>query len=193
METTNNNGIISFVGSNSGLWKVLSIQTVAGQPMEIATNVNIIKGDLNSILPVNSNWILRAFISNLRYTSKDEKIDLDQKSRGLDRPEFNHAALIPIKKSEEWWSLAQDERRKIFEDDSHHIQTSVKYLSVISRQLYHCKDLGEEFDFLTWFEFSAEHDNKFDELCDILRKTEEWKYVTREIDIRLEKDNSTNA
>lgn len=109
------------------------------------------------------------------------------KSRGLGRPEFNHSALIPIKKSDEWWALAQDERRRIFEEDSHHIRTSAKYLPFISRQLHHCKDLGEEFDFLTWFEFSLEHTYKFDELCEILRKTEEWKYVTREIDIRLKK------
>lgn len=153
MEISINDGIISFIGSKSGLWKVLSMETKAGHSMEMATNLDIFKGDINPSIKENSNWILRAFISNLRYTSKVEKAELNQKSRGLNRPEFNHAALIPIKKSDEWWALAQDERRKIFEDDSHHIQTTVKYLSVISRQLYHCKDLGEDFDFLTWFEF----------------------------------------
>ena len=147
----------------------------------------------NSIEKENPNWVLKGFISNLRYTSRNEKTDLDQKSRGLNRPEFNHAALIPIKKSEEWWLLAQDERRKIFEENSHHIGVSAKYLSLISRQLYHCRDLGEEFDFLTWFEFASEYDYKFDELCDILRKTDEWKYVVREIDIRLERSSGMDT
>ena len=193
METTTNNGIISFIGSNIGEWKVLSINTILGQPIEATEKIGVIKRNSNTLYSENSKWELNAFISNLRYTSKEEKIDLNQKSRGLGRPEFNYAALISIKKSEEWWALAQDERRKIFEEDSHHIQTSAKYLSVVSRQLHHCKDLDQEFDFLTWFEFSSEHASKFDELCDILRRTEEWKYVTREIDIRLEKDISTNA
>ncbi len=192
METTTNNGVISFIGSNMGEWKVLSINTILGQSIVVADKVSVIKRNSNTVYSENSKWELNAFISNLRYTSKEEKIELNQKSIGLGRPEFNYAALIPIKKSEDWWALAQDERRRIFEEDSHHIRTSAKYLSVISRQLHHCKDLGEEFDFLTWFEFSWELTYYFDEFCKILRETEEWKYVTPEIDIRLEKVISTN-
>jgi hypothetical protein len=180
-------GMISFVGAAQGLWNVIAMKTLAGEPIEPIRKIDIIKGEVPAPVNEKSTWILRAFISNLRYTSRSEKNDLDQKSKGLGRPEFNRAALIPIKKSKEWWLLAQDERRKIFEEDSRHIRTSANYLGVISRQLHHCRDIGEPFDFLTWFEFSSEHDNKFDELCDILRNTEEWKYVVREVDIRLEK------
>lgn len=187
MESTINNGIISFLGTNSGPWKVLSMQTISGVPMEMAPYLSISREAITSAEQEESRWILRAFISNLRYTAKTEKNILEQHSRGLALLEFNHAALIPIKKTQEWWALAQDERRKIFEEDSRHIEKSIKYLPVISRQLHHSKDLGETFDFLTWFEFSSEHDDAFDELCNILRKTEEWKYVNREVDIRLEK------
>src|SRR2546428_7160638 len=28
------------------------------------------------------------------------------------------------------------------------------YLPAIARRLYHCRDLGEPFDFLTWFEYA---------------------------------------
>ena len=43
----------------------------------------------------------------------------------------------------------------------------------------------QPFDFLTWFEFAPEDTIHFDQLLIELRKTEEWNYVDREIDIRL--------
>jgi hypothetical protein len=49
----------------------------------------------------------------------------------------------------------------------------------------HSRELGEPFDFLTWFEFAPEHRTMFDELVGMLRATEEWKYVDRELDIRV--------
>ena len=82
----------------------------------------------------------------------------------LGRPEATCAALIPIKKSAAWWELTQEERRQIFEDKSHHIAASLKYLPAIARQLYHCRDLGEPFDFLTWFEYAPAHADAFEEL-----------------------------
>ena len=97
------------------------------------------------------------------------------------------AALIPIKKAAAWWDLAQDERRTIFEDQSHHNAIGVHYLPAIARQLYHCRDLDEPFDFLTWFEYPASHAQAFEELVARLRATREWTYVEREVDIRLER------
>jgi hypothetical protein len=38
---------------------------------------------------------------------------------------------------------------------------------------------------LTWFEFGASDASAFDELVAELRATEEWRYVDREIDIRV--------
>ena len=58
----------------------------------------------------------------------------------------------------------------------------------IARRLHHGRDLGEPFDFLTWFEFAPEHASAFEELVDRLRETEEWAYAEREIDIRLAHD-----
>ncbi len=104
---------------------------------------------------------------------------------GLGRPEATRAALIPITKSAAWWDLPQDERRAIFEERSHHISASLKYLPLIARRLYDARELGGPFDFLTWFEFAPEHAGLFDELVAMLRATEEWRYVEREVDIRL--------
>ena len=91
----------------------------------------------------------------------------------------------PDPESADWWELTQEERRRIFEDQSHHIATGLKYLPEIARQLYHCRDLGEPFDFLTWFEYAPQHASRFEDLVRALRASEEWSYVEREVDIRV--------
>ena len=81
--------------------------------------------------------------------------------------------------------MTQNERRRIFEDKSRHIADSLKYLPAIARQLYHSRDLGGPFDFLTWFEYAPEHAERFEELVAMLRDSEEWGFVEREVDVRL--------
>jgi hypothetical protein len=185
MTTLKNNNLISFSGGDHGQWNVRSMATIAGNALVPVSRINVHKnGDPELI---NPKWTLSAFISNLRYTNRDEKTDLDKGSQPLGKEEHNYAALIPIKKSGEWWAMTQDERRKIFEEDSKHIASSMAYLPFVSRQLHHCRDLGEQFDFITWFEFSSGHENKFDALVNMLRKTKEWNYVIQEVDIRLER------
>ena len=50
------------------------------------------------------------------------KIELQEESN------TNYAkVLIPIRKNEAWWALAQDERRAIFEERSHHIAIGLEY------------------------------------------------------------------
>lgn len=136
---------------------------------------------------INLSWVLKGFNSNLRYTTRPEKEILDKEPSILNKPENTFGAMIPLKKSEAWWLMTQEERRKIFEEDSMHIRIGANYLSTVSRKLYHSRDIGEHFDFITWFEFKPENANLFDELLDALRKTEEWKYVIGEIDIRIKK------
>ena len=135
-----------------------------------------------------TSWRLAGVASHLRYTERAEKARLDAVRAEIGRPEATYAALIPIKKSAAWWELTQEERRQIFEDKSQHIAASLKYLPAIARQLYHCRDLGEPFDFLTWFEFEPAHAEMFEELVGMLRATEEWNYVEREVDIRMERE-----
>lgn len=185
MDSAFDQKIISFVGSNEGLWKVSKIETREGEALPTVKTIDIHKKNIETDL--NEGWVLKAFISNLRYTNREEKTELDKNSKPLGQPEYDRAAFIPLKKSDEWWSLTQDERRKIFEEDSKHIQVSSKYLAYVSRQLHHSRDLGQPFDFLTWFEYSSAHEEQFEELCYTLRKAEEWKYVIRDIDFRMYK------
>ena len=93
--------------------------------------------------------------------------------------------MIPIRKSAAWWDLAQDERRAIIEERSHHISDGMRYLPAIARRLYQSRELGEPFDFLTWFEYAPADAQAFEEITALLRATEEWRYVEREVDIRL--------
>jgi len=74
----------------------------------------------------------------------------------------------------------------VFEGQSQHTAIGLEYLPAIARQLYHCRDLGEPFDFLTWFEYAPEHADAFEALVARLRGTREWSYVEREVDIRLQ-------
>jgi len=104
------------------------------------------------------------------------------------RLESTRAALIPIAKSEAWSSLAQDERRAIFEKQSRHIAIGLDYLPAVARRLYPYRELSEAFDFLTWFEYAPEHEAGFEELVGRLRDTDEWRYVDRDLDIRLSRE-----
>jgi hypothetical protein len=60
----------------------------------------------------------------------------------------------------------------------------MEYLPAVARRLHHSRELGEPFDFLTWFEYAPENAEAFEELVCRLRSTAEWRYVEREVDIR---------
>ena len=91
-----------------------------------------------------------------------------------------------------WWSLTQDERRAIFEENSRHNKIGLDYLPAIARRLHHCRDLttAEPFDFITWFEFAEKDTAAFDQLLTQLHATEEWNFVDREVDIRVVREKS---
>ena len=180
------NRLINFIGGDKGIWNVTRIESVTGNSIVSVPMLDVVEGSL-SAADTKGSWVLQGIRSNERYVKKEEQEILNKKSPPLDRPESNCAALIPIKKSSTWWDLSQEERRNIFEEQSHHIMLGLDYLPAIARRLYHCRDLYEEapFDFLTWFEYSETDSELFEELVFNLRKTEEWNYVEREIDIRL--------
>ena len=177
----------AFIGGQTGKWHVRSMRTVRGLALADALHLDIVPAQ-GAAPPASANWTLHGLISNVRYATRAEVTALQSKQETLNRPSASRAALIPIAKSTAWWALAQDERRAIFEDRSHHTSIGLQYLPAIARQLYHCRDLGEPFDFLTWFEYAPEHADAFEELVAALRATSEWSYVEREIDIRLERE-----
>ncbi len=163
-----------------------------GEPLEVAGRIAIVERFLVSP-PMDGRWILRGVAGHERYTIRAERQALEARQPPLGRPEATRAALIPISKSEEWWSLAQDERRRILEERSGHIRTGLEYLPAVARRLYHGRDLGEPFDFLTWFEYAPNDAGVFEELVGRLRASEEWDYVTREVDLRLVRDDEDGS
>ena len=177
----------TFRGGQSGAWKIISLGEVKGQPLAPVPALSVVRSAAIALplLPSQTSWRLAGVTSHLRYVERAEKTQLEAVHAELGRPKASCAALIPIKKSSAWWELTQEERRQIFEDKSHHIAGSLKYLPAIARQLYHCRDLGEPFDFITWFEYAPEHADLFEELVGMLRATEEWTYVEREVDVRV--------
>ncbi|HYP75721.1 MAG TPA: chlorite dismutase family protein [Polyangiaceae bacterium] len=180
---------VSFVGAETGSYRVMSMSAVVGMPLAPVAAVSSHPLHLPATAVPSATWVLRGTNSAVRYTEQAEAAALRAIQPALGRPACLHAALIPIRKSDEWWNLAQDERRAIFETRSRHIASCLKYLPAIARRLHHGRELGEPFDFLTWFEYSVEHVEVFEELLQLLRRSEEWKYVDWEIDIRLLKND----
>lgn len=175
---------VAFVGGRIGHWKIDSIRPVFGDSLPNATHLAVCEENDDRDVQ-GSVWTLRGSTGSARYTHQSEAEALSEKQEGLGRPAATCAALIPIKKSGEWWSLAQDQRRSLFEEQSHHIRIGLEYLPGVSRRLHHGRELGEPFDFLTWFEYRPEDGEAFEQLVARLRKTPEWRFVEREVDIRL--------
>ncbi len=109
------------------------------------------------------------------YTSKREREVLER----LSLPELipsDHTigVLVPIRKSEEWWGLAQDQRQAYFEKTESwegHTGIGLKFADRIFRRLYHSRYSGVEldYDFLTYFEFEEKYERDFRELLAQLR------------------------
>jgi len=179
--------LVAFAGGRSGPWRIECIEGVSGEPLQAAARLSVVEGAA-AARAGDAAWVLRGVTSNERYVTRREHDELAARQQPLGRPASTRAALIPIKKSEAWWELAQDERRRIFEESSRHVASSLEYLPAVARRLHHGRDLGEPFDFLTWFEFAPEDATYFEELVRLLRATEEWSYVEREVDLRLARD-----
>jgi hypothetical protein len=175
--------LVHFCAGDSGHWGIRSVSAFRGASLVHAPRLEVVLHNE----PPPGPWTLRGFTSNERYVTGAERVALTAVQEGLDRPQATLGALIPIQKSPAWWALPQDERRAILEERSAHISIGIEFLPAIARRLHHSRDLGEPFDFLTWFEFAPRDEGAFDELLARLRATEEWRYVTREVDIRLER------
>jgi chlorite dismutase len=175
---------VTFAAGRSGGWRIERITAVSGEALPHAERMAVLEGD-EAKSSNGADWTLRGVTSNARYTNRPELNALVAVQAGLHRPQATCAALIPIRKTAAWWDLAQDERRAIFEEQSRHIRIGLDYLPAVARRLHHCRELGEAFDFLTWFEYDPEHAQAFEDMVARLRDTPEWRYVDREVDIRL--------
>src|SRR5512146_346145 len=179
--------LFSFIGGNSGPWRVTKMEVIVGEPLPAARRLEIASG-LEIPSDPNAAWVLHGMTSNERYVvGEDDKRLIVAKQLSLGRPQATCAALIPIRKNAAWWALTQNERQRVFEQQSRHAKIGLQYFPELARRLHHCRDISENepFDFLTWFEYEPAQEAAFNKLVGTLRATAEWKYVEREIDIRL--------
>lgn len=107
---------------------------------------------------------------------------LASRQAGLMRSNVTCAALIPIRKTVTWW------RHKT--SDGLHSKNGLvifglKYQPGVARRVHHSRELGEPFDFLTWFEYPPEDADAFEKMLVRLRATLEWQYIDLEFAIRL--------
>jgi hypothetical protein len=177
---------ITFHGGAQGPWAVTRLVAVAGEGLAPVARLRVDAGAAEEA--PDSVWRLAGVVGHARYATRAEIDTLAAVQPPLARPEATCAALIPIRKSPAWWALAQDERRAIFEETSHHTAIGLRALPAVARRLHHGRDLGEPFDFLTWFEFAPAQADAFEALVAALRATREWDFVEREVDIRLVRD-----
>lgn len=177
--------LVTFIAGVAGPWRVDRIDAVRGQGLAAVERLDVREGGVDVDIPLKVAWLLRGVTSNTRYTTEAERNALAASQPELGRPDATRAALIPIRKTDDWWDLAQDTRRAIFEERSRHVTAGLQYLPAVARRLYHGRDLGEPFDFLTWFEYAPADAVVFEELVNRLRETEEWSYVEREVDVRM--------
>jgi hypothetical protein len=61
----------SFVGGKHGIWRVTDIRSISGSSLELVERVNVVN-DVVSESSLDSSWILHSFISNVRYSKRDE-------------------------------------------------------------------------------------------------------------------------
>src|SRR5215470_15949779 len=155
---------VTFAAGTAGEWRIDRLERVLGDGLPRAERLARLEGPAAGTALSGAVWRLRGTTSNMRYTTGVERDRLAAKQPDLGRPAATRAALIPVRKSAEWWELGQDERRAIFEERSRHIGTGLDYLPAVARRLYHCRDLGEPFDFLTWFEYAAADADAFEQL-----------------------------
>lgn len=175
--------LVHFEGGSQGNWKTTHLLAIIGESIPSTPSMHMTL-DTGSQAPI---WALKGVVSSLRYTTRAEAVELLARSDGLGRPDATRGVLIPIRKSPAWWALAQDERREIYEEESRHTSIGMKYIPHIARRLHHSRDLGEPFDFLTWFEFAPEHESAFNELLIELRSSKEWTFVDREVELRFDR------
>lgn len=181
--------LVTFDGGEGGAWAIERIDAIAGAALAPAPRLAIVERHAghegHAAPPGAASWRLRGVTSNERYVGVAQRAALLARQPALGQPEATLACLIPITKSDAWWDLTQEERLAVFGPASRHVEIGLEYLPAVARRLHHGRDLGEPFDFLTWFEFAPEDEPAFDQLLRRLRATEEWRYVTREVEIRL--------
>lgn len=178
--------MMHYVGGSTGSWRVDQIKTFSGPELASVTHLEIVGGHMDRV-PQGATWVLPGVVSSTRYIAREEPRRLEPSNAFTSEARTPSAALVLIRKSEEWWNLAGETRQDIIEARSRQIDARLRRRQPFARRLTLQRDASHAFDFLTWFEFDAKDATLIDELSRAIRATDEWNYVEREIEIRLSK------
>ena len=174
----------NYVGGTTGAWEVTAMTARNGRPLAHVSHLDVINGPLKS-LPAGTAWIFSGLVRNTRYVTREEYQERGTRPLRFARTEPTCAALIAVRKSAVWWSLDHRERREIQETHSWEGMLALRYLSAIVRRWQHRRDVSDQFDDVTWFEYAPRDSAAFDDLLALWHASEEWEYVERDCDIRL--------
>ena len=89
-----NNRLFTCAGGATGVWRIVQMKTIVGEPLPQVEFLNITSETLSAA--PGTQWLLRGITSNERYVERDEKNRLAAKQPALGRPEAVRAALIPM-------------------------------------------------------------------------------------------------
>src|SRR5690349_24181756 len=107
---------VAFVGGTAGRWRIEHVEVLRGEALPPAARLSVLEGAAAARAnETAAAWVLRGVTSDVRYVTRREHEALRARSEPLGRPAATRAALIPISKSEAWWELSHDERRRIIE------------------------------------------------------------------------------
>ena len=176
--------VYTYVGGTTGAWEVTDQFARRGARLVPITRLDV-HGDHLNRSPLGTAWILSGLVRNTRYVTREEFAVPEKRIRACAPPAPTCAALIPIRRSPDWWQLGREARHEILEAQSQQTPSGLRYLSAIIRRWQHRLDLSEQFDCVTWFEYEPRDSAAFDDLLAEWRTSEEWKFVDRECDIRL--------
>lgn len=170
----------NYVGGTSGNWEITDLNTYRGQALTPVTHIDIINGRMERT-PAGAAWVFSGYVQNTRYVTREELLPPGSRRSFNSRPPRTCAALIALRRSEEWWQLGDAARREIQQTQL----AGLRYLTAMVRRWRHRLDMSDQFDCVTWFEYEPQDSSAFEDLLADWRASEEWKYINRECDIRL--------
>lgn len=170
----------NYVGGSSGSWELTDLTTYRGPALTPVTHLDIINGRMDRP-PLDAAWVFSSYVQNTRYVTREEPQSAGSRRSFNSPPPRTSAALIALRRSEEWWQLGDAARREIQRTQ----MVGLGYLTAMIRRWRHRLDMSERFDCVTWFEYEPRDSGAFEDLLADWRASEEWKYVDRECDIRL--------
>lgn len=176
-------------GERVDRYRVESVTSRTGAPLEgLEPGMLVVRLESTVGVPEGDGDLV-AVTQHLGYTRSGERAELA--STATPGPNA-HVVVIPISKSPGWWSLAHDERDRLFRGAGKadgHVNVGRPQAKSILRKLYHGRGVpGAGWDFLTYFEFEPDLAGDFRELVAGLRdsaRNPEWAEVTREAEVWL--------